>query len=62
LQLLPEGGFDLIDRKLNYGYTAPRWQQTANYGYLPNEAMRRTFLAVTIDLPDANNNQSSQTR
>ena len=52
LQLLPEGGFGLIDRTLNYGNTDARWQQTANYGYLPNDAMRRTFLAVTIDLPD----------
>jgi len=49
---------------LNYGYTAARWQQTANYGYLPNEAMRRTFLAVTIDLPEAeaSDNQSTPAR
>jgi len=65
-QLLPGGGFDLIDRRLNYRYTDARWQQTANYGFLPNEAMRRTFLAVTIDLPDEiadeTNNQSTHAR
>ena len=69
-QLLPRGGFDVVDRTSNYGYTDARWQQTANYGYLPNEAMRRTFLAVTIDLPndlpddspDENNNQSTHAR
>ena len=61
-QLLPGAGFDVIDRRLNYRYTDARWQQTANYGFLPNEAMRRTFLAVTIDLADEmadeTNNQS----
>jgi len=59
MQLLPGGGFDLIDRRLNYRYTGARWQQTANYGFLPNEAMQRTFLAVTIDLPDETNNKST---
>jgi len=64
LQLLPEANFVLIDRTLNYGYTSPRWQQTANYGYLPNDAMRRTFLAVTVDLPDdaTSSNQSTHAR
>jgi len=56
----------VIDRTLNYGFTDARWQQTANYGYLPNEAMPRTFLAVTIDLPDEipdeSNNQSTNAR
>ena len=66
LQLLPEGGFDVIDRTLNYHYTDARWQQTADYGYLPNSAMQRTFLAVTIDLPDdlpkKANNQTTHVR
>ena len=60
IQLMPQGGFDLIDRTLNYRYTSARWQQTANHGYLPNDAMKRTFLAVTIDLPAHVNNQSSR--
>jgi len=59
VQLLPGGGFDLVDRRLNFRYTAARWQQTANYGFLPNDAMRRTFLAVTIDLPDETTNQTT---
>ena len=63
MQLLPGGGFDLVDRRLNYHYTDARWQQTANYGFLPNDAMPRTFLAVTIDLPDEIiNNQSTHAR
>jgi len=64
LQLLPEANLIKIDLELNYGYTTARWQQTANYGYLPNDAMPRTFLAVTIDLPDetSTSNQSTHAR
>ena len=31
-----------------------RWGQTANYGYVPNENMSNTFMAVGIDLGDPN--------
>ncbi|XP_020667217.3 sialate O-acetylesterase [Pogona vitticeps] len=31
-----------------------RWHQTADYGYVPNEKMPNTFMAVTIDLGDHN--------
>ncbi|XP_078023370.1 sialate O-acetylesterase [Epinephelus lanceolatus] len=29
-----------------------RWHQTANFGYVPNERMLNTFMAVALDLPD----------
>ncbi|PVD29018.1 hypothetical protein C0Q70_11615 [Pomacea canaliculata] len=29
-----------------------RWAQTAGYGYSPNPALPRTFMAVAMDLPD----------
>lgn len=29
-----------------------RWGQTANYGYVPNDAMPGTFMAVATDLGD----------
>lgn len=29
-----------------------RWHQTADYGYVPNARMPKTFMAVTLDLPD----------
>ncbi len=31
-----------------------RWQQTANYGYVPNKKMPNVFMAVAMDLPDFN--------
>ena len=31
-----------------------RWAQTAEYGYTPNPVLKRTFLAVAVDLPDPN--------
>ncbi|XP_078282673.1 sialate O-acetylesterase isoform X2 [Rhinoraja longicauda] len=31
-----------------------RWHQTADFGYAPNPKMRRTFMAVAMDLGDAN--------
>merc|ERR1712002_1241017 len=31
-----------------------RWHQTANQGVVPNDNMKRTFMAVAMDLPDPN--------
>lgn len=33
-------------------YPEIRWHQTADYGYVPNFRMKRTFMAVAMDLPD----------
>jgi sialate O-acetylesterase len=33
-------------------YPTLRWGQTANYGYVPNEAMPDTFMAVAVDWGD----------
>lgn len=29
-----------------------RWHQTADTGFVPNPRMKRTFMAVAMDLPD----------
>ncbi|XP_036393345.1 sialate O-acetylesterase-like isoform X3 [Megalops cyprinoides] len=34
------------------GFPNLRWHQTAGYGYVPNLRMKRTFMAVALDLPD----------
>ena len=34
------------------GFPYLRWQQTANYGVVPNDKMPNTFMAVAMDLPD----------
>ncbi|XP_046891749.1 sialate O-acetylesterase [Hypomesus transpacificus] len=34
------------------GFPSIRWQQTADYGFAPNPRMKRTFMAVAMDLPD----------
>ncbi|XP_046574662.1 sialate O-acetylesterase-like isoform X2 [Haliotis rubra] len=34
------------------GFTDIRWHQTADYGYVPNDRMNNTFMAVAMDLPD----------
>ncbi|XP_060779355.1 sialate O-acetylesterase isoform X1 [Neoarius graeffei] len=34
------------------GYPEIRWHQTADYGFAPNERMKKTFMAVAVDLPD----------
>lgn len=34
------------------GYPEIRWHQTANFGFAPNQRMRKTFMAVALDLPD----------
>lgn len=54
LPVIPEVGrmfsaFEVADR---------RWQQTGNYGYLPNPHLPRTFLAPTIDLMEVPINKS----
>ncbi|KAJ8280937.1 hypothetical protein GJAV_G00061270 [Gymnothorax javanicus] len=33
-------------------FPALRWQQTAGYGFAPNPRMKKTFMAVALDLPD----------
>jgi sialate O-acetylesterase len=33
-------------------FAAVRWGQTANYGYVPNDAMPNTFMAMAMDLGD----------
>uniref|UniRef100_A0A7N6ADK2 Sialate O-acetylesterase domain-containing protein n=1 Tax=Anabas testudineus TaxID=64144 RepID=A0A7N6ADK2_ANATE len=34
------------------GFPNIRWHQTADTGFVPNTRMRRTFMAVAMDLPD----------
>ncbi|XP_060733451.1 sialate O-acetylesterase isoform X2 [Tachysurus vachellii] len=34
------------------GFQEIRWHQTADYGFVPNERMKKTFMAVAVDLPD----------
>ncbi|XP_062275577.1 sialate O-acetylesterase [Scomber scombrus] len=34
------------------GYPNVRWHQTADTGFVPNPRMKRTFMAVALDLPD----------
>lgn len=34
------------------GFPEIRWHQTADYGFVPNMRMKRTFMAVAMDLPD----------
>ncbi|XP_062409192.1 sialate O-acetylesterase-like [Sardina pilchardus] len=35
------------------GFPEIRWHQTADFGYVPNKRMKRTFMAVALDLNDA---------
>ncbi|XP_071113483.1 sialate O-acetylesterase-like [Haliotis cracherodii] len=37
---------------VNSGWGILRWHQTADYGYVPNDRMKNTFMAVAMDLPD----------
>ncbi|XP_012679496.2 sialate O-acetylesterase [Clupea harengus] len=41
------------------GFPDIRWHQTADFGYVPNERMKRTFMAVAMDLPDADSTWGS---
>ncbi|XP_041850929.1 sialate O-acetylesterase isoform X2 [Melanotaenia boesemani] len=34
------------------GFPDIRWHQTADVGFVPNPVMKKTFMAVTFDLPD----------
>ncbi|KAL2096066.1 hypothetical protein ACEWY4_008214 [Coilia grayii] len=34
------------------GFPEIRWHQTADVGYVPNDRLHRTFMAVAVDLPD----------
>ncbi|KAM9318412.1 sialate O-acetylesterase [Pholidichthys leucotaenia] len=34
------------------GFREIRWHQSADFGYAPNPRMKRTFMAVALDLPD----------
>lgn len=36
------------------GFPNIRWHQTADTGFVPNSRMRKTFMAVAMDLPDEN--------
>ncbi|KAM7413459.1 hypothetical protein PAMA_020720 [Pampus argenteus] len=38
---------------LDDGFPDIRWHQTADFGFAPNPRMKRTFMAVALDLPDA---------
>ena len=35
-----------------FGFAGLRWSQTASYGYVPNPAMPKVFMAVSEDTPD----------
>ncbi|TNN75007.1 Sialate O-acetylesterase [Liparis tanakae] len=37
----------------NEAFPNIRWHQTADNGFVPNSRMRKTFMAVALDLPDA---------
>uniref|UniRef100_H2ZQA6 Sialate O-acetylesterase domain-containing protein n=1 Tax=Ciona savignyi TaxID=51511 RepID=H2ZQA6_CIOSA len=41
------------DRPNDGQYPVIRWRQTANYGYVPNDKMPNTFMAVAMDLTDS---------
>ncbi len=34
------------------GFPSIRWHQTADFGFVPNPRMQKTFMAVALDLPD----------
>lgn len=38
--------------EIDDSYPLIRWHQTADYGYVPNNRMSNTFMAVAIDLGD----------
>lgn len=40
------------DSSIIKGFPDIRWHQTADYGFVPNPDMPKTFMAVAIDLPD----------
>lgn len=42
------------DSSITTGFPDIRWHQTADVGYVPNNLMPNTFMAVAMDLPDFN--------
>ncbi|KAK7883216.1 hypothetical protein WMY93_029390 [Mugilogobius chulae] len=40
------------ENSTDMGFPEIRWHQTANNGFVPNYMMRKTFMAVAMDLPD----------
>ena len=40
------------DNSTDNGFPGIRWSQTASYGYVPNPAMQKVFMAVAMDLGD----------
>ncbi|XP_045171966.1 sialate O-acetylesterase-like isoform X2 [Mercenaria mercenaria] len=40
------------DSTIEKGFPDIRWHQTADFGYVPNYRMPKTFMAVAVDLPD----------
>ncbi|XP_060078693.1 sialate O-acetylesterase-like [Ylistrum balloti] len=40
------------DSSISTGFPDIRWHQTADVGYVPNNRMPNTFMAVAMDLPD----------
>lgn len=40
------------DSSIITGFPDIRWHQTADFGYVPNYRMPKTFMSVAIDLPD----------
>ncbi|XP_076846235.1 sialate O-acetylesterase isoform X2 [Brachyhypopomus gauderio] len=53
-QVFPFGFVQLCTYKKTSqdGFPEIRWHQTADYGFVPNERMEKTFMAVAMDLPD----------
>ncbi|KAK7480718.1 hypothetical protein BaRGS_00028086, partial [Batillaria attramentaria] len=45
-------GAKFKDATVSSGFPDIRWQQTADYGYVPNPRMKNVFMAVSVDLPD----------
>ncbi|KAI5098414.1 sialate O-acetylesterase precursor [Silurus meridionalis] len=50
----PLGFVQLSTYKKNVqdGFPEIRWHQTDDYGFVPNKVMKKTFMAVAMDLPD----------
>uniref|UniRef100_A0A8C5EK07 Sialate O-acetylesterase-like n=1 Tax=Gouania willdenowi TaxID=441366 RepID=A0A8C5EK07_GOUWI len=39
-------------KNIDDGFPELRWHQTADFGFVPNARMKKTFMAVAFDLPD----------
>ncbi|XP_072309847.1 sialate O-acetylesterase-like [Eucyclogobius newberryi] len=42
-----------IKNSTDDGFSDIRWHQTADFGFVPNFRMKKTFMAVAMDLPDS---------